>query len=577
MASFTITPKVDQTQEFLEIANDFSNPLELVREAISNAFDAQATKITLKFTVEKEQGEPVLHIVIEDDGHGMDEAGLQSFFDLGNSLRRGDPQSIGEKGHGTKVYFNSARIEVITTKKGQTYHATMLSPFKKLFNREIPTVDVTEILPARSETGTTVAIVGYNNNRRELFTHERLKDYIQWFTKFGSIETSFDLKDHVGMELHLTGLDRSVSERLDFGHYFPPDSKNMQYLFDEHLVKAPDYYCKRIVKEGHLRHFPEIKYSAVFCLEGNKVKQSYNKMLTRPGYKAPEGAYTVQQRYGVWLCKDFIPIGKKNEWITFKGSEYTKFHAFFNCQNFRLTANRGSVDNTPADIMSDVKDAMIEIYNGIVQGDAWREIEWLEGEAEGYRTSERERTDFEWRIKKANKSNVCEYKGKVLVEPERESGVLALFLILDMLTPELFPFGIVDYDTHSGIDVIAIADKTTPLQHAKLYYVEFKLWLTAQFNHSFENLFSIVCWDTEIKNGDILTDVNTEERKMQIVPDGDPGGYTKYFLDHPKKAHKIQVFVLKDYLREKLGLEFRPRTTLQTPATTNLGASSKSK
>jgi hypothetical protein len=35
MAEFTITPKVDETQEFIEIANDFANPLDLVREAIS--------------------------------------------------------------------------------------------------------------------------------------------------------------------------------------------------------------------------------------------------------------------------------------------------------------------------------------------------------------------------------------------------------------------------------------------------------------------------------------------------------------------------------------------------------------
>jgi hypothetical protein len=32
--AYQITPTVDQTQEFIEIANDFSNPLELVREAM---------------------------------------------------------------------------------------------------------------------------------------------------------------------------------------------------------------------------------------------------------------------------------------------------------------------------------------------------------------------------------------------------------------------------------------------------------------------------------------------------------------------------------------------------------------
>src|SRR5689334_23128164 len=102
MKSFTITPKVDQTQEFIEIANDFSNPLDLVREGLSNAFDAGAKNIEISFNVISESGESILEIIIKDDGSGMNEIGLQSFFDLGNSLSRGDDEKIGEKGHGTK-------------------------------------------------------------------------------------------------------------------------------------------------------------------------------------------------------------------------------------------------------------------------------------------------------------------------------------------------------------------------------------------------------------------------------------------------------------------------------------------
>ena len=49
-----ITPKVNETQEFIEIAFDFSNPLDLVREAISNSFDAKATEMTMIFeTIKK--------------------------------------------------------------------------------------------------------------------------------------------------------------------------------------------------------------------------------------------------------------------------------------------------------------------------------------------------------------------------------------------------------------------------------------------------------------------------------------------------------------------------------------------
>ncbi len=561
MSSFQIRPKVDETQEFIEIANDFSNPLDLVREAISNSFDANAHRIEILFSVLQEFGEKILQIKLKDDGEGMDREGLQSFFDLGNSLRRNNSEAIGEKGHGTKVYFNSSEIKVITTKNGITYTATMKEPFKKLFNREIPIVDVSESDTTDGSIGTEIIIKGYNNNRRNKFTHEILRDYILWFTKYGSSEQAFGINTHADTTVLLKGLNQDEAELLTFGHPFPEASNNISDLFDEHLIHAPDYYSKKVIRTGQLKNFPDISFEAIFSIEGNKVKYSYNPMIRRSGYQAPTGSYSVQERYGLWLCKDFIPIQRKNEWITYKGSEFTKFHAFFNCQDLWLTANRGSVENTPVEILEDIKLAAEDIYREIVEGDEWREISWLEEEAVAYRTVEKERKDFAWRIKKANKANVVEYKGQTLIEPNRESGVLALLLQLSILEPNLFPFYIVDYDTHSGIDVIAKGDNTTPIQYSKLYYVEFKHFLTGQqFNHSFDNLHSIVCWDTDVKHDDVIKDLSGEERKMQIVQSGTGSSYTKYLLDNLTKVHKIEVFVLKDYLKEKLGIEFRPRT-----------------
>ena len=118
--SFTINPEVNSAQEFIEISQDFSNSLDLVREAISNAFDAQAKNVVIDFSVVLECGERILKIEIADDGKGMDKEGLKSFFDLGNSLNRYDADAIGEKGHGTKVYFNSRKIDVITIKNAYT-------------------------------------------------------------------------------------------------------------------------------------------------------------------------------------------------------------------------------------------------------------------------------------------------------------------------------------------------------------------------------------------------------------------------------------------------------------------------
>lgn len=556
MEPFTIVPKVDETQEFIEIANDFSNPLDLVREAISNSYDAGATDLSIAFEVIKQSGESILKIVLKDNGSGMNSSQLQNFFDLGNSTRRHDEATIGEKGHGTKVYFNSKKIEVLTSDGEVGLIAVMEEPFKKLFDRQIPTVTVTS--SDGIGKGTEIIILGYNNNRRDKFTHEILKDYISWFTKYGAIERQFG-GPHRAVSLSLKGLGRDDFEKINQGHYFPEDSTDINQLFEEHLTKAPDYYSKKIVREGVLRNFPEIKFQTIFCIEGKYCKYDYNPMLRRPGYTAPTGAYTVQERYGLWICKDYMPIQRKNEWITFKGSEYTKFHAFINCQDIRLTANRGSVDNTPSEILQDLKEEVRKIFDDIVKSDEWTSMEWLEEEASAYITTEKEKKNFDWRIKKINRANVAVYKGTQFVEPERESGVFSIFLILSQLEKKLFPFFIIDYDTHDGIDVIAKGDDTTPISSAKLFYVEFKRTLDKIFNHSFENLHSVVCWETNIKHDEVLKDINNEERKMQIISPESSDDYTRYFLTNPRKAHRIEVFCLKTYLKEKLGIEFNPR------------------
>jgi prepilin-type processing-associated H-X9-DG protein len=559
--SYLLVPEVNAAQEFIEIANDFANPLDLVREAISNSFDAKATDIRLAFEVQEIAGESTFVVRISDNGHGMDRAQLKSFFDLGNSTRRGDPHTIGEKGHGTKVFFNCSRLQVDTQRGGQRLVAILDGPFKRLHAREVPDVSVSTSASETTASATVVEIFGYNNNRRERFTHQRLKDHIQWFTKFGSVGKVIAVEDYPDVKLHLKGLDADVFETMDFGHPFPPESKSASDLFDTYTVQAPDYYSRRLVRTGSLPNHPEVRYNAVFSVEGKRVKYDANPLLRRPGYTAPSGSYTVQERYGLWLCKDFIPVQRKNEWITTKGSEFTRLHAFFNCQALKLTANRGSIENTPAEIMRDVEEVVRKLYDEIVGGDDWVALDFLEQEADSYNTVEKEKKSFALRVQRSNKANIARLDGHVLVEPNRESGVHALVVQLMILRPGLFPFQILDYDTHEGIDVIVKAADKTPIVSSKLYYVEFKFFLANAFNHSFENLHSVVCWDTGLKHNDIVKDINREERKLSIVAPDNVGDYTRYYLENPRKAHRIEVFVLKSYLEQKLALAFHPRTS----------------
>ena len=72
-----------------------------------------------------------------------------------------------------------------------------------------------------------------------------------------------------------------------------------------------------------------------------------------------------------------------------------------------------------------------------------------------------------------------------------------------------------------------------------------------------------MCWDinlSEMKNNEEVTDIGKQRRILKIIPPENEGDYTRYYLDYPRGGRKIEIFVLKSYLKEKLKIEFFSRT-----------------
>ena len=75
---------VNPANAYRQIITNFSNPLEFVREAISNSIDASATKMSVAIDqASGPTGQPEVRITIGDDGNGMDERTLERFFNFG--------------------------------------------------------------------------------------------------------------------------------------------------------------------------------------------------------------------------------------------------------------------------------------------------------------------------------------------------------------------------------------------------------------------------------------------------------------------------------------------------------------
>lgn len=558
-------PQVEEAREFLEITRDFTDPRDTIREAISNAIDWGATIINVTITEDRTRPDEELVIEIEDNGIGLNEKRLEAFFDLGRSTAtelNDSSKKIGYKGHGTKTYFNSRQVEVLSDSQECTVYAIMNFPLQKLMKDEVPEYEY-DIEPKKNEkTQTKILIRGYNTNRNKRdFAHRVLKDYILWFTKFGSIEKECIILDNVDKVLFLQGLGQSDPERIEFGHQFPSENCDIDRLMRERRSDWTKIFVKRwFFQKRQIIDNPGKSIDIVFYIEGDEVKRSYNPMIRVRGRTPEYGMYKVEDRYGLLVCRDYIPIKRYNDWLGLGKRLETKYHAFVNCQDFRLTANRGDIGNTPPDLLRAIEQTVKQVFEDEIIGSAeYQEYEEAAELEQQYQTVEQERKDFTRRRKRVKTKKICEFENIELIEPGVEMGVIALFNLVYALKPSLFPFHIIDYDTKRGYD--ALVAQTTPIDLSKesIFFIEFKYMLTSEFNHSFDNLTAIICWECNLSEAAEVRDIKDRRRELHITPVGDDLEYTRYMLVSPRERHNIEVFVLKDYLREKLEIEFRPR------------------
>ncbi|MBR2191066.1 MAG: sensor histidine kinase, partial [Eubacterium sp.] len=364
-----IKPKVNEVTEFMEIAGDFGDPMEIFREALHNAYDWHAKTFSIDIRVEDRNGVDKLIIELKDDGDGMTKDQLtNNFWDLGNSASKGSIDKIGEKGHGTKIYLRSEKIIVRTSDGEKAYESVCDGPFGTLNKGDKHIPKVRDIKDEKIEKGTTIIIEGYNNNNMEIYTQDVVKDYLYWKTVLGSFMAEFDGVEKPDFRVLLKALDVDEFEELEFGHIFAEENHDIEKLKKEYNEDAADHFVKKYMYQNQsLDKFPHIKYDVVIYVEGDAAKKEYNPLL-RKRKNPKKGSYKVSDRYGLYLSKDYIPIQRVNEWVTGFGTgsnSVVMLHGFINCQKLRLTANRGSIANTNPEILNELKKAIDDILDEI--------------------------------------------------------------------------------------------------------------------------------------------------------------------------------------------------------------------
>ena len=344
------TPKVNEVNEFIEIASDFENPLEVIREALSNSYDAEATWVEIEI---KQDDEGRNTLIIEDDGHGMNEQDLESFFDLGNSNKH---DAIGYKGHGTKIYYKSDEIRVESVKDGNQIESVMEQPWETLNDHELPTYSI-DTEETDETTGTRIEVHGFRAGQGfdpEQLTYNKIEHYINWKTIGGSTAWHFD-DDFHEFEIKVT-----LSPQIDDTRK-PIETTNKLKFPDENLRPDGEFVAERMCK-----HFPPRELTVTLD-DGREPtievvgmvggKEARNEL---PTY----GKHSAQ--FGIWLAKDHIKVERYNDAI---GADNEFFHFFFvaNCQSLELSANREKIRNKSGDIYQAITNELERFMTKVCQ------------------------------------------------------------------------------------------------------------------------------------------------------------------------------------------------------------------
>lgn len=260
------------------------------------------------------------------------------------------------------------------------------------------------------------------------------------------------------------------------------------------------------------------------------------------------------------ITKDYIPITRVNEWITGFGSGSNAFiliHGFVNCQSLKLTANRGDIANTDPLVLEELKTAVKKLIDKVDDELNDKGIYTLREWQEENRTLQQEKAEFNRRVKKLDNRKVAQLDDHLIIEPYNEAELFGLFTTVYALKPTLFDFEPYDYNASRGIDIIA-RSKRGSLHEGDHRYIELKHTLQPKrFNHAFQYLRWIICWDFDKRVGEGCELQGIEDndiRRLQVAKDD--YGHTIYFLDCKNRPEKVQVIRLKEFLKERLNIEF---------------------
>lgn len=199
----------------------YGESIELVRELVNNAYDADATEVRVYVSPEA--------IVVEDNGSGMNEKGLAQFFTVGSKEKVVHPVSpkfgrkrIGQFGIGKFAVLSAADQFFVESRRGKWF-------YQVIFDREEWEKSGSWELPIRKEPagpfhteGTKVTLT----KLKKRFLPQEVEKYLR-----GSVPLK-------AKKFNVFLNSKRISKKEIAGRHFPVNFKTMYGLIEGEIVIA---------------------------------------------------------------------------------------------------------------------------------------------------------------------------------------------------------------------------------------------------------------------------------------------------------------------------------------------------
>lgn len=579
----TVKRIIDRRNLIRELSDNKVDALELIREALANAKDHGATRVWIETRKGGPRDEgPV--VILADDGDGMTDEGLQAFWGVSASVKP-PGASIGYKGHGTKLYYASQRLSVATCVEGGSWRVVELDRPYDSASEDIEVHPLTGGHPLRAvvdalklSRGTIIQIDGCRfHDASRLLKREVIESYCDWFTVIGDVRSGlFDRRcefhevvqqreahsawaglktSEVPLRPIAVFLKTNGDESAPLGGAKKQDSQRFFQAWEDDrkacaanpglLMFGHRFADQHESKKGTTRVRDDLTalrlsspddweddggYAVVARVEGQRrQRETYLEARWQGKNK---GEYNFEERFGLWLCRDFVPVVRRNDLlqkalekaaqknslkqrVRFELSRLRNWQIFVNHQDFILTANRNELSNQTShtDRIVDVLATRLERSLRDTAFQDWirnvqRAVADVEHDREVARMERRQEAMIDWG-KKPTKALDAFSVGLDRLDEEESfrlplpSSEQELFYVYALLSARFnVPVRILEYDAHEGVDAIAkVRDgaflDVQPTGGVARLELKYTIEPDVALDHFFDAIDAVLCWDVK--------------------------------------------------------------------------------